>query len=191
MIILAHGRRLWVSGTLIFRQVPALWLGVLALVVYTATLSPGVYGFDSAELSTGAYTLGIVHPPGYPLYLLIAHLFVQLPIGDVAYRVNLMSAVFGAGPIFLIRCEPFHVRWFAVSLDLLGGLVIYSDRFPPGGDIYNFTWRMGGALLFRLGPRLTLSVGARWMHVSNGQGLNPGNPSYEGVGVPLGLTYRL
>lgn len=104
---------------------------------------------------------------------------------------RLETAVLGAGPIFLIRCEPFHIRWFSISLDILGGIVVYTDKFPPGGDVYNFTWRLGGALLFRLTDQLTLTVGARWMHVSNGQGLNKGNPSYEGVGVPIGLTYRL
>ena len=101
------------------------------------------------------------------------------------------SRVFGAGPIFLVRCEPVHLRWFSLSLDLLGGLVVYSAHFPPGGDIYNFTWRLGGALLFRLSRRFTLSAGSRWMHASNGQGIGTQNPSYEGVGVFLGLTYRL
>lgn len=77
-------------------------LAVLVFLVYLRTLAPGVFGFDSAEFSTGAYTLGIVHPPGYPLYLLVAKLFTYLPLGDVAYRLNLMSAVFGALTVLLI-----------------------------------------------------------------------------------------
>jgi hypothetical protein len=66
--------------------------GGLPFLIYLRTLAPTVYGLDSAELTTGAYVLGIVHAPGSPLYLLIGHLFTWLPLGDVGYRVNLMSA---------------------------------------------------------------------------------------------------
>lgn len=73
------------------------WLGaVLAGAVpfafYLRTLAPTVYGVDSAELSTGAYLLGIVHPPGSPGYLLLGHAFTWLPVGDIGYRLNLFSA---------------------------------------------------------------------------------------------------
>ncbi len=66
---------------------------VLLTAVYGFTVARTIYAFDSAELSAAAYTLGIVHSPGYPVYLLIAHLFTYLPFGDVAFRVNLFSAV--------------------------------------------------------------------------------------------------
>lgn len=71
-------------------------------VVYLRTMPPTVYGLDSAELSVGAYTLGLVHAPGYPLYLLLGRLFTLLPIGDVGYRLNVMSAVFGLVTILLV-----------------------------------------------------------------------------------------
>jgi 4-amino-4-deoxy-L-arabinose transferase-like glycosyltransferase len=75
---------------------------ILPFVTYLRTLAPTVYGLDSAELTTAAYCLGLVHSPGYPLYLLIGHLFTQLPFGNVGYRVNLMSAFFGALAITLL-----------------------------------------------------------------------------------------
>lgn len=75
---------------------------VFPFVVYLRTLAPTVYGLDSAELTTGAYCLGLVHAPGYPLYLLVGHLFTHLPIGNVGYRMNLMSAFFGALAIVLL-----------------------------------------------------------------------------------------
>jgi hypothetical protein len=105
---------------------------------------------------------------------------------DVRYD----TGVVGAGPIFLVRCEPVHLGRFALSLDALGGVVFYSAAFPPGGDVYNFTWRLGGAFLVRVTEPLSISVGTRWMHVSNGQGLNPHNPSYEGIGFSVGISYR-
>ena len=75
---------------------------ILPFVTYLRTLAPTIYGLDSAELTTAAYCLGLVHPPGYPLYLLIGHLFTRLPFGNVGYRMNLMSAFFGALAITLL-----------------------------------------------------------------------------------------
>ena len=71
-------------------------LPVLSFLIYYLTLSPGVFGFDSAELATGVFTWGIIHPPGYPLYLILGKIFSFLPFGDLAYRLNLMSAFFAA-----------------------------------------------------------------------------------------------
>jgi hypothetical protein len=68
-------------------------LFLLSFIFLLRTLSPTVYELDSAELATGAAVLGIAHAPGYPLYLMIAHGFTWLPFGDVAFRVNLFSAI--------------------------------------------------------------------------------------------------
>ena len=81
------------------------WLGGLAafavpMLVYLLTLAPTITwahdGGDGGDLITAAYTLGVPHPPGYPIYCLLGRLFACLPLGDVARRLNLMSAV-GAG----------------------------------------------------------------------------------------------
>jgi len=64
--------------------------------IYLHTLLPGVGLGDSGELTTCAYLLSIAHAPGYPLYLLSSKIFTYLPFGEVAYRVNLASAIFGA-----------------------------------------------------------------------------------------------
>lgn len=90
----------------------------LPLIFYLFTMAPTVYGLDSAELTTGAYTLGIVHPPGSPLFLLIGHLFTWLPVGDVGFRVNLLSVVSGtvmAGFLYLILHELVRGRWLALT----------------------------------------------------------------------------
>ncbi len=85
-------------------------LFLAALGLYVKTLSPGVYTFDSAELAAGAYSLGIVHPTGYPLYLLLAKLFTLLvPFGDVAYRVNLFSALCAALALVVLRRIAFNL----------------------------------------------------------------------------------
>jgi hypothetical protein len=71
--------------------------------VYLDTLAPSITwrhdGADGGDLIAAAYTLGIPHPTGYPLYVLLAKLFTFLPWGDIAYRVNLMSAFFAAATV--------------------------------------------------------------------------------------------
>jgi len=51
---------------------------------------------DSADSILGAVTLGVIHPPGYPLYTLLGYLFQLLPFGSSAYKVNLLSGVCGS-----------------------------------------------------------------------------------------------
>ncbi len=89
-----------------FKWPAILLVTLIPLAVYVATLCPTVYGGDSGELIAACYTLGIAHIPGHPLYVLIGKLFSYLPIGDIAYRINLMSAVFAAlalGSLFILQ----------------------------------------------------------------------------------------
>ncbi len=65
----------------------------LCQLVLLLTIVPTVYTLDSAELVSASATLGFVHAPGYPLYLIIAHLFTLLPIRDVFFRVTLFTAI--------------------------------------------------------------------------------------------------
>ena len=65
----------------------ALIAGLAALWLYLQTLGPTITGEDSGEFVAAAYTLGIPHPPGYPLYCMVGHLFTWLPWGEVAWRL--------------------------------------------------------------------------------------------------------
>jgi hypothetical protein len=76
---------------------------VAALFIYGLTLVPGVFAWDSAELTLGIYAQGIVHATGYPLYLIFGRLFTLLPLGlPFAVQVNLFSAVMGALTILVL-----------------------------------------------------------------------------------------
>ncbi|MBI5115679.1 DUF2723 domain-containing protein [Candidatus Poribacteria bacterium] len=83
---------------------PALLALAISLTIYAFTLAPTITFGDSGELVTAAATLGVAHPPGYPLWLLIAKVFTLLPISTAAYRVNLMSAICGAAAVGLLTC---------------------------------------------------------------------------------------
>ncbi|HET9530372.1 MAG TPA: DUF2723 domain-containing protein [Blastocatellia bacterium] len=69
---------------------------VLSLALYTATLAPTVTLIDSGELIAAAEEPGVAHPPGFPLYTLLAHLATLVPLGSMAERVNFASALFAS-----------------------------------------------------------------------------------------------
>jgi hypothetical protein len=69
---------------------------ILAGAVYFKTLAPTCTLIDSGELILAAYSFGVAHPPGTPLYVLLAHLASLVPLGSVAVRVNAASALFAA-----------------------------------------------------------------------------------------------
>jgi hypothetical protein len=72
-------------------------VGLFALVVYALTTAPDLtwahHGADGGDLVTAAYTLGVPHPSGYPLYTLLGWLATRLPLGSVAYQLHLFSAL--------------------------------------------------------------------------------------------------
>ena len=99
--------------------IPGASLGLAVFVLYLSTLAPTVLYYtsetkDAPVLPVAAYVLGISHPTGYPTYTILTHLFTYLPVGDVAYRVNLASAVFGALAVAAL---------YAVGLRLSGSIV--------------------------------------------------------------------
>ena len=86
------------------------WVAAIApILAYVGTLAPTVYNLDSAELSTAASTLGIPHPPGYPLYVLLGKAFTLIPVGDAGYRLNLMSAVFAGLTLLAVYFVVLHL----------------------------------------------------------------------------------
>jgi hypothetical protein len=89
------------------------------LLVYVLTLAPTVTFWDAGEFIAAAKTLGIPHPPGTPLFVMIAHVWAMLfPVGEYAVRTNLLSALLsaaGAGFFFLIAHE--SIRAFTTDLE--------------------------------------------------------------------------
>jgi hypothetical protein len=68
---------------------------LIAFVMYCVTIAPTVTFVDSGELILASYSAGVAHPPGFALYLILGHLFSLVPVGNVAVRLHLMSALFG------------------------------------------------------------------------------------------------
>ena len=93
----------------LFRVSCALAAFLVPLLLYLDTLAPTVLTYDSGMLQTKAYTLGIGHPTGYPTFILLGKLFTYLPFGDVAYRVNLSSAVYAALTSLFVYLAASHL----------------------------------------------------------------------------------
>ncbi|MBI5566746.1 MAG: DUF2723 domain-containing protein [Chloroflexi bacterium] len=77
-------------------------LAASVLAVYLLTLGTRVGRADSFEFQVVMPQLGIAHPTGYPLFILIGKFFSLLPFGSMAFRVNLLSAVAATGAVMLI-----------------------------------------------------------------------------------------
>ncbi|MGH3107964.1 MAG: glycosyltransferase family 117 protein, partial [Rubrobacter sp.] len=92
------------GGAALLGGAVAIFVGIL----YIGTLAPTVlpYGapdtLDSPMLQTEVFVLGVGHPTGYPTYMMLTHLFTYLPFGDVAYRVNLASAVYAVAAVIVV-----------------------------------------------------------------------------------------
>ena len=77
-------------------------LSVLAGAVYTATAARDVVVGDSGEFLAAAARLGVAHPPGYPILVLLGHAFSWLPIGPLPFRINMLAVVLSASTVGLV-----------------------------------------------------------------------------------------
>jgi tetratricopeptide (TPR) repeat protein len=126
-----------------FDRGPMIAAGVIALiafVVYALTAERQVPTGDSGELIAAAYVLGVAHPPGYPLYMLLGHLATFLPGGSPAFRINMLSALCDAitvGIVFVIvyrivvrNAAAIANRWLPYVAAAVGALLLaFSTLF--------------------------------------------------------------
>ena len=89
--VIGTSRTRWVDLSLI----------VVTLGLYLLTLGDHVGRADTFEFQVVMPQLGIAHPTGYPLFILIGKVFSLLPLGSMAFRTNLASALFATGAVWL------------------------------------------------------------------------------------------
>ncbi|HEX7118001.1 MAG TPA: DUF2723 domain-containing protein [Longimicrobiales bacterium] len=88
--------------------------GLAVFVLYAGTLAPTTQFWDTSEYIATAHILGIPHPPGNPLFVVLARAWELLlaPTGlSVAVRINLFSAAMSAAA---------HAFWFLLAHRILG-----------------------------------------------------------------------
>jgi Protein of unknown function (DUF2723) len=108
---------------------PYLWgllTSIVVFAIYLATLAPTTAFWDTSEYIAAAKVLGIPHPPGNPLFVILAHTFGLLPLAaSYAVRINLFAAATSAAGAGL---------WFLVAERWLRGIV--SNRWARFGAAF-------------------------------------------------------
>lgn len=77
-------------------------LFILFFCLYGICVPHSVGWKDAGEFTLFAQTMGVAHPAGYPLFLLIGKVFSLLPLGTIAFRLNLLSVFWGAVAVVLV-----------------------------------------------------------------------------------------
>jgi hypothetical protein len=88
-----------------YRDALAAAIFTVSFAVYLLSMPKTVALEDDSIFILSGYFNGVSHPPGYPLYTLVLHLFTQIPIGDIPARAHASSAFFAA----LACCSLFYI----------------------------------------------------------------------------------
>ncbi|MBX2997797.1 MAG: DUF2723 domain-containing protein [Caldilineaceae bacterium] len=95
-----HYARAQSARTTLFRLISSshhLVIFLFSFTLYLTTLAPGLLGGDAGELQFAPAILALPHPSGYPVQVLLNWLWIQLfPLGEIAWRINLLSALVAA-----------------------------------------------------------------------------------------------
>jgi hypothetical protein len=85
--------RAWVPYTDNAVAFAAALVALIAFAIYLRTMMPSTGFWDTGEAQTVPHTLSIFHPTGFPVYAMLGWLWTQVPVGEVAWRMNLLSTV--------------------------------------------------------------------------------------------------
>lgn len=109
------------------------------LALYVVTLAPTTAMWDASEYITAAYVLGIPHPPGNPLFVLLGRVATLLPVGNVAMRVNLLAALASActAGIWFLVAERVLSRWLDTRWRRLLGASIAALLSATAFTVWN------------------------------------------------------
>lgn len=116
---------------------------VFPLIIYFYTLIPKLAFIDAGELITVSRTLGIAHPTGYPLFTILGRCFSLLPFGSVAFRINIISALFSSAAslflyLYLIRITDCPFTSITGSLLFAFSRIVWHQS--TSAEVYSITF---------------------------------------------------
>jgi len=118
------------------RRIHAVVLGLVLCLIYTLGASRTIYVGDSGELVAAVHTLGIPHPSGYPLYVLLGKLWtVLVPIGSIAFRMSLFSSFCAAAAAAGLYLVGRQLGLTALSALFSSLLLAFSSSFWSQANI--------------------------------------------------------
>ncbi len=172
-------------------RLAALFLFLTFFGLYVFTAAPHLAPYrDAGEMVTVLHTLGVAHPPGYPLYTLIGKVASLFPFGNFSYQINLFSGLCAAlalvvffwtlktwtSPIVSMACIAFvgvsHPFWeLAVvsemySLGVLWLAMLFYVYFVVKNSPF-FFFLLGLGLGVRMDLLLLIPIFAFWMWRQN------------------------
>ncbi|MEQ8764555.1 MAG: DUF2723 domain-containing protein [Planctomycetota bacterium] len=162
-------------------------LGIAALGLYWLTLHPGAPAGDSGELIAVSHRLGVAHPPGYPLYTILAKGFASLtPVGSIAFRLNLLSALTNALAVALL-CHAIG-RWTgSVAAGLVSGGLLATSlpfwKYAIVAEVFALNNLMAALLIWAF---------LRMLRAMKGDEIHPGRAIQRcllGMALLTGLTW--
>src|SRR4051812_4650352 len=115
-------------------------VSLVVLVLYLVTLAPNTAMWDTSEYIAAAYTLGLPHPPGNPLFVLIGRVFAILPIApNVAMRINILAAVCSAGSaaMWFLITERILVGWLPLRWQRITGASVATIIGATAFTVWN------------------------------------------------------
>jgi hypothetical protein len=125
--------------------------------VYVSRLCPTLsLAGDSAELVAAAALWGVPHPPGYPLFTAIGHVFAAMPTHTLPWRVHLTSAVFHAGAVAAVCVATLTVTSSRVAA-IVAACALGMSRSFMLGSLYAEVFPLNDlffACLMALGLRI-------------------------------------
>jgi hypothetical protein len=107
---------------------------LVSIITYAITVSPTVVFWDVGEFCAAAFSLQVPHPPGAPLFLLIARVFAMVPfVHDIAVRMHIISALGSAmGSMFLYLITVRFIKMWRGESQSLFDLIAVSGSAIVG-----------------------------------------------------------
>ncbi|MDX2129449.1 MAG: DUF2723 domain-containing protein [Chloroherpetonaceae bacterium] len=145
-----------------------LFVFLVSEIIYLLTMAPTFSFWDCGEFTAVAYTMGIPHPPGTPIFTMVGRIFTLIPFGDIGARVNLVStlcssiAAMFCSLITIQFIELYRVRkadeWSlsekisAYSAGIISGFALaFSDSFwfnAVESEVYGFSMILNTAVVW-------------------------------------------
>jgi hypothetical protein len=126
-------------------------VGAPLLVLYAFTATRTVQGGDAGEFVLLAGSVGVAHPPGYPLYVLLSRLFALLPVGPLPFRVALLSAVAGVGSALVLALVLQRLtgrRLAAAAAGLAFGMAPVAWKLAGVPEVFTVNTLLVGAVIW-------------------------------------------
>lgn len=134
---------------------------LIIVLIFLFTVPPTIYLGDSGEIASASFNLGIGHPPGYPLFLLLGKIFTLMPVGDEAFRINFLSIILSVvfALLLFMTVKKFLLILFKNHNFIIDFLSVTTSLiFIFSNDFFNIATNIKGGIYVFNGLIVLISV---------------------------------